>query len=140
MGNKMQSNLLIWSIGLYILALTQDAYYVEGHDPKAWALAFGLLLIGWIGVLGGYYAWIANPFLFLSWFYIYKAKYLCGLLLSVISLVLMLSFLSYKTILISENMTYLKIVWRGPGYWFWVVSAVFSCLSSVVGICCDKKI
>lgn len=139
MQKSFHSYLLGWSIGVYVFALTQDAYYVEGHDPKAWALAFGLLLVGWIGVLGGYYAWVANPFLFLSWFFLHKKKYLYGLLVSAISVLLMLSFLSYKTILTSENMTYLKIVWRGPGYWLWVVSGVLSLLSSFIGIYYNRK-
>lgn len=125
---------MLWSVGTYLVALTQDAYYVEGHDPKAWAFAFGLLLVGWLGILYGYYAWIANPFLFLSWFFICRKKYLFGILCAVISLSFMLSFLSYKTIVTSVKLECLSIIWRGPGYWLWVASAGLSLLSAVVGI------
>jgi hypothetical protein len=54
------------SIGLFVVAMTQTAYYDVTDDPAR--NSAGLLLIGWMGALAsGYIEWIANPLLFYSW-------------------------------------------------------------------------
>lgn len=53
---------LLWlSVGLFVLCLANDGYYIEGSNPRAWAAAWGLLLVGWIGMFSGTLAWLANP-------------------------------------------------------------------------------
>src|SRR3954463_1280614 len=48
------------SVALFLLCLTQDGYYVEGPDPRAWASPAVLLSMGWLGVFEGVFAWLAN--------------------------------------------------------------------------------
>jgi hypothetical protein len=67
MQTKFSKTALWISVVLYVLCLTQEGYYIDGPDPKAWSPAYGLLIFGWIGLFAGVFAWLANPLLFASW-------------------------------------------------------------------------
>jgi hypothetical protein len=123
--------LLRISVFVFFIALTQDAYYVDGPEPKAWSCSLGLFCFGWLGVLFGYYAWLANPLLLASWYLQSKGSYCWGALYSVVSVIVMLSFLLYKSIV---TPILLKITWHGPGYWFWVVSGILSLVNCLIAI------
>ena len=62
----MSKVLLYVSTGLFVLSLLFQCYYLEGDEPvwgifKGDPLGLTLLLIGWIGLFQGEFAWIANP-------------------------------------------------------------------------------
>lgn len=115
--------LLLVSICLFASALTQDGYLIDEPDPHAWAPARALLLIGWIGIAHGQFAWLGNPLLIMSWIQFNSGKFTLGLKFACAALIFMLSFLLYPTVVSSEAPDYSKITSYELGYWLWVMSA-----------------
>jgi hypothetical protein len=117
-------NVTYTSIGLFVFAMTQTAYYEATDDPAR--NSAGLLLIGWMGALAnGYIEWIANPLLFYSWASALHKRYWQAVGSAVLALTLILSFLRRT-----------EVVWTGDngsktaairaygfGYWLWIASA-----------------
>jgi hypothetical protein len=113
---------LVGSILLFLASLTQDAYYLAGDNPEAWAASWGLLLIGWMGVYFGVFAWLANPLLLLSWMLFLRRKFGAAFVGSAAALLFALSFLLHSTIVASEAPTYEPVTGYGLGYWLWLAS------------------
>jgi hypothetical protein len=114
------------SIFLYLLSLTQDAFYIDQPDYAAWASSGWLVLIGWIGALmggGAALTWFANPLLFFSWV-ILPANKMLAIVASSVAAVLAASFLLFEKVITSEAPTYSLITHRGAGYWLWLCSCV----------------
>jgi len=63
-----------------------------------------------------------------------KKNFELGLLLSICALLVMLSFLFYKSIITSEYPAYSRIIGYGVGYWLWVSSAGILVAASVCGL------
>jgi hypothetical protein len=120
------------SIVLFAVCLANDGYFIAGPNPRAWASAWGLLLVGWMGVLYGTVAWIANPVLFFAWLMFYLRRYQRATLFALTATVLMLSFLLTRTIVSSEAPTYSKVIGYGSGYWLWVGSALALLVGSIL--------
>jgi len=114
--------ILLVSIALFLLCLTQDGFYIEGAEPRAWASALYLLLLGWLGVLSGTIGWFANPLLFAAWVLYALRRYRTALGLGVAALFCALSFLNVDSVLTSEAPSFAKVTGIGPGYWLWVAS------------------
>jgi hypothetical protein len=121
---KISPRHIFWlSVALFALCLTQDGYYIAGNNPRAWSPAYGLLFLGWIGLSQRVFEWIANPLMFLAWFFFWKAKPGRALISSFLALLLMASFLLEKRILSDENGRTSAITGYGPGFWLWMASA-----------------
>ncbi|MDB5335220.1 MAG: hypothetical protein JWN70_839 [Planctomycetaceae bacterium] len=114
------------SIILFLVSLTQDGYYIDRpEDPRAWAPCIGLLLIGWLGVLEGVWAWLANPALAVAWLLMLtKPGRISQIILAVLATGLALSFLLYPEILANEAGGRTRITGYGAGYWLWISSMV----------------
>jgi len=111
-------------MALFVAALTQDGYYIDGPDPRAWAAGWLLAAFGWLGILAGVFTWIANPLLVASWICAFQKRKNISMFLSGASVLLMLSFLWRRTIITSEAPTYSRIISYQPGYWLWLGSAI----------------
>jgi hypothetical protein len=112
------------SIGLFVLAMTQTAYY-EVTDDSARNSA-GLLLIGWMGTIAsGYIEWIANPLLLYSWASALHKRYWQAVGSAVLALTLILSFLRRAEVVWTGDNGSRTVAIRGYGfgYWLWVASA-----------------
>jgi hypothetical protein len=117
------------SVTLFVASLTQFAFYVD--TPGAWNdRAYFLLLIGWFGVLGGEFSWLANPFLAASWFAASIGNRGMALASSICALVFAVSFMRRDTLLASEAPSYTRITGLGPGYWLWLASIGLALLSA----------
>ena len=111
------------SLLLFVISLTQECFCTLGNNCDSGG--YILLLIGWMGVFMLHLpamAWLANPVLLFSWIFMNK-KPKTSLTLSIISLLLTLSFLLFDEIInneagIPEKITVIKL-----GYWLWVSSA-----------------
>jgi len=118
----MNKIVYFFSIVLYLVALTQNSFEtIVGPNSK------GImdLLVGWMGVLMLHppaMVWLANPTLVAAWVFI-KKNQRTSFILSVISLVIMLSFLLFDEIIVNESGASSKITAYGLGYWLWVLSA-----------------
>jgi len=112
------------SVVLFLISLTQDGFYIDrAENPRAWASCIGLLLIGWIAVLGGVSAWLANPALAITWvLMLFQRLRLLALVIGAISLLFALSFLNVRQIMADESGNESKITGYGAGYWIWVTS------------------
>jgi len=130
---------LLLSMILYTCSLTQDCYYVDLFDPRAWSLGWGLLLFGWLGVPFGYIMWLANPLLFSSWYYYLFKKYDKSLIMSGIAFILMVSFLFCKEVVVGDSPMFARITGYGIGYLLWVLSSVFTITSNAFLVNCFKK-
>lgn len=124
--DKYKKRIFLLSLIVFLISLTQPAFYIDREDFDAWSSPFGLLLIGWLPIIAGEtsaIAWMANPILLLSWISIFNPKLEKAVLWTgLLSIIVGLSFLSVKEILSSEAPTYSKITAIMPGYWLWISS------------------
>jgi hypothetical protein len=120
----------IASIALFALCLFGDGYYISGSDPRAWASAYALLLMGWAGLFAGVFTWLANPALMLAWFFFFIKKSELSMAMSIVSIGIMVAFLFKKFIISSEAPTYSQIVGYGVGFWLWIASAAMQAIAS----------
>jgi hypothetical protein len=107
---------------LFLASLTQNAYHLAGDNPEAWSASWGLLLIGWMGIYFGVFAWLANPLLVLSWMLCVRGKHGAALIVSTAAVLFALSFLLHRTIVADEAPTYKAVTGYGLGYWLWLAS------------------
>ena len=127
----MNKIVYFFSIVIYIVALTQ-----KGFCTTAGQCAIGIvdLLVGWMGVFMLHppaMVWLANPTLVAAWVFI-KKNQRTSFILSVISLVIMLSFLLFDEIIVNESGASSKITAYGLGYWLWVLSAFIMVVGNTV--------
>lgn len=120
------------SILLFLASLTQDCFYIDRvENPRAWANGFGLLVVGWLGILTGIYSWLANPTLLIAWLTLFSPahrRYAMGS--AGVALLMTLTFLLHDEMMSDEAGNRSKITAYGPGYWLWIGSAVFALLGS----------
>jgi hypothetical protein len=124
--------ILFISIISFITSLFQMGFCV---NYKCENDGFTNLFMGWLTIVTDpilFFIWLANPILFFSWFFL-KNNYKTSLKLSIISMILMFSFLFCNNITSSTNkykvlspITSIKI-----GYWLWVFSSLTILIGSV---------
>lgn len=124
--------MLVGSLMAFAAALLQDAFYIAGPDPNAWSDSWALLLIGWLGIMSGTLAWLANPALAFAWILLVAKLPGFSLMSCVIALALMLSFLLETNVMTSTLPNYSEITGYGTGFWLWVCSAVLQGFGSAV--------
>ncbi len=89
---KYKIIILIISVIIFIVSLTQPAFYIDRTDYKAWSNPIGLIFFGWLGsIMGGGSAlvWLANPLILTSWIYTFKSDKIAigsGLLASILAI------------------------------------------------------
>jgi hypothetical protein len=114
--------ILAVSLVLFLLCLTQDGFFIDGDNPRAWSQAGYLLLLGWLGLLAGVVAWLANPLWIAAWIAFALHRHGVALALSIAALVCALSFLTVDAVMVSEAPTFAKVTSVGIGYWLWIAS------------------
>ena len=121
------------SVVIFLAAMTQPAFY-QNRAAEPVTHAVWLLLSGWMGVLIGYFEWIANPLILYSWISARRTRAGPALLAALLATAFILSFLFVK-----------KMNWPGmatdttpdvqgyaAGYWLWLASALVMVLASGV--------
>ena len=135
-GLKIAGLFVVISFTLFVASLTQDGFYIAGDNPRAWSSCFGLLLVGWMAVLDGVWAWLANPALALTWLLMcIRRTRVIALGFGFAALGLALSFLRHPQILSDEGGGHSRITGYGVGYWLWIASitmTVGGCLAAIV--------
>lgn len=121
---------------VFLASLTQDGFYIDRADADAWANCFGLLLVGWLGMFDGVFAWLANPMLVLAWAAIWFPRLrFASLIGALIALLFALSFLLHHDIMANEAGGRAAITGYGWGYWLWIGSMlVMACGGAVVAV------
>jgi hypothetical protein len=123
------------SMILFLASLTQDGFYLEGGDLTAWS-SMGLLLTGWLGLLVGVPAWLANPALATAWILalLGPSRRWYAFAFAVLAVGLCASFLIYRDILVDEAGHRHAITAYAPGYWLWLASAGVALAGAFVGV------
>ena len=129
-----------YSYSTYILALVGILYsislalppYCAGDDCASMGAGLMVVLIGWLGVLvgGAGLAWLANPFLILSWILFRVKKNWLALVSALIAVGFAASFWFQDEIMVNEAGHYKPITVYASGYWFWLSS----CFAMVLGV------
>jgi hypothetical protein len=126
----IRRTIFLISVALYILSLTQQCYCTERSCADSLpVLIFGIFGIGSRGVV--FFVWLANPALWISWFYLFRKEKLT-LYTSLFATIFSLSFLFFTEIKDGATEGIHKIINYQPGYWLWVSSAC----SILIGTLC----
>jgi len=117
------------SVIFFIISLTQKSFSTVGGPISRGIMD---LLVGWMGVImldPPAMVWLANPILILSWVVNKKHKK-ASFIFSVVSMIIMLSFLFFDEIIVNESGYPSKITSIKLGYWLWVSSAFIMVLGN----------
>ena len=149
---------MLLSVSIYLLSLSQDAY---GYGNGAKNNSFMILVTGWMGVFmefagilewfvnifkhqtnefifGACFTWIANPFLFVSWFTLFKKQKL-SFWTSAFATLLSLSFLLFNNILWDNEGNYRQITQIFLGYYLWLFSSLTMLTTNFAAYYLTKK-
>lgn len=129
------------SVLCYVIATVRPALYLERDQGDlrglgAWSLGGNLLLVGWLGILCGQYAWLANLPLFAGWAAIHRNKRILAAFLGGVSLVVSFHTLElFRTPLpgveSQDGSEILKAL--GSGYYLWILSMFLVVLGAMLG-------
>ncbi|WP_296406084.1 hypothetical protein [Psychrobacter sp.] len=121
---------LVLSIILMVILLPLDAYCANDGCTKSYvSLVFGIfgIFIGGNETL----TWYANPLLFLAWLFLLIRKPKLSLILSIVSTLVALSFLTFDEIVINEAGHQAPITKYALGYWLWIGSHTIMVIGNV---------
>jgi hypothetical protein len=109
---------------IFIIAMTQPAFYQTRRDDTVIGSAM-CLAIGGMGLLAGYFEWIANPLLLYSWIAGFRGRRYQAAVSATIAFVFTVFFLFRSTMSypLYEREPIVPIVGHGLGYWLWMLSA-----------------
>ena len=126
---KQMKIFFLISVILFVVSLTQKTFCIDGVCEARGILN---LFTGWLGVIytkGGSNAWLANPLLILSWFFLTRRPKL-ALTFSLLAFFFALRFYFQETIIKNEAGMIGKITNYKSGYWFWLSSIVVVVLAT----------
>ena len=126
------------TILLFVLSLILPAYRLAHDDPVKSDPAIILLLVGWMGLAYGTYAWLANPLLLLSCTFM-ATRWTRPIAIStgLLALGTALCFQRQTTIIRDEAGNYDTIVSYGPAYFVWITSMATLVLGAVLASLLD---
>tara|TARA_R110001606_G_scaffold368833_1_gene524749 strand:+ start:98 stop:514 length:417 start_codon:yes stop_codon:yes gene_type:complete len=130
---KNKKKLLLLSIGIYIISLTQKSYCISGGTCEYFSGLLNLIF-GWIGVFKFHlpaFPWTANLILLISWKTFYKNTKI-SFILSISAFIIMLSFLFVDEIIVNDGSTKSKVVFYGFGYWMWLLSSFIMLIGNLI--------
>ncbi len=114
--------ILALSLAAFVASLAFEAFAGERYSRRG----YECLLIGWGAMAVNCYAWFANPLLLVAWVLRLTKWRLIAIVFAVLSLLLMLTFLRFDSMLINEAGGTERILRIGLGYWLWIASAGFA--------------
>jgi hypothetical protein len=128
-NSKLAMPVLILSIALFALSLCGFCFCTQ-NGCRTSIEAF---LVGWLAMLadGAATAWLANPFLIVSWVLLARNKK-AAWILSLVALLLCGSFLRFHVIIEDEAGHYNPILKVRSGYWLWLSSAASTFAGSLI--------
>ena len=145
MRTHLKYILLIISISLFLISLTQYAFYIGTNCntknigtpvESSYALFCGWLSIGMED--GASISWIANPILFLSWITFALSKRI-SFIFSSLATLFAISFLFFKNVITNEAGIPMEVSHYGIGYFFWLSSCIVIMIGSVKLIWNQKR-
>ncbi|MBK8954114.1 MAG: hypothetical protein IPM34_00970 [Saprospiraceae bacterium] len=128
-SNKTIRIILLLSISLFLIALTQKGYCTRNNCSDS----IILFLLGWFGMFmgGAGITWIANPLILCSWYFTKnESKY--ALYTSMLACAICFSFLFFSTVTDNESGQQNQVISYELGYWLWCSSTVVLVVGNVV--------
>ena len=128
---RVENIFLTISMGTFLMSLTQTAFMIDKSDSDSGSMHSLLaLLTGWLALFSSPAgtAWVANPLLVLSWFFISR-NIRKALIASILATAASASFLLFGEIISDEAGHTSEIIGYGSGYWLWLIS----CCSFMIG-------
>ena len=119
--------ILMISIILFVASLFFTAVYISNYQKEMSAL--DCFLLGWAESDGGFFVWLANPLLFISWITLLIKQVKISTAISLLAACLSLSYLFFGKITVNEAGHQYPIHSYGLGYYLWVAS----CLTLLIG-------
>jgi hypothetical protein len=118
--------LLLLSVALYIACLAMDSFCLATCSD--WP-GIGVLIVGALGVplFGSNLLWLANPALFVAWFFIWQRQGVWASILGGVALALAAAFMLVDSIVASESGMPSRITGLALGYWVWLASIAAAC-------------
>jgi hypothetical protein len=136
-AQKSRRVFLALSVALFVACLFFECFYVDQNQRSGGGTGGELLLVGWIGFIDGFSAWLANPVLLIAWIMALLRPRLVSPVFAIGALVLALGFMRHEDILINEGGGRARIVGYGLGYWLWIASMGAALAGGVVGLSLD---
>ncbi|WP_300671155.1 hypothetical protein [Soonwooa sp.] len=129
--------LVILSVVLFVISLFCPAFFIDRVDRDAYSNSFYLLIIGWMGLLGGaiipFLIWLANP-LYIFSILLVTSREKAGVLFALIPVVLAVVFANLDTIITSESGASSRITELGSGYILWLLSFIVLFAASIFNL------
>ena len=88
-----------------------------------------MLMLGWLGLLYGIFAWLGNPLLFAAWWLFHQKKYKRSAWFSFAAVLAMLEFLLHGKMPSDQGLK--VVVSYGAAYWLWLSSSALMVVASV---------
>lgn len=132
--NKIKTYVLIISLTVFIVSLTQTALTYNDFDGQKIHSSLSLLFMGGLAILGGglleWFIWLANPLYVLALIFFFKSNK-TSKAVSITATILGLSFTTWKEILAAENGRTATIESLNLGYWLWVLSLTILSIGTI---------
>lgn len=122
--------LLLLGILLFLVAMPMETFCIPGSCAE-WR-GYALLFMGWLDLYAhprAGYVWLANPALFMAWWFMRNERKTVAVALSLAALALCASFLGVPEVLVDEMRPPQPVVGIALGYWLWLAS----CATTFVG-------
>lgn len=116
--------LILLSGALFLASLTQPAFYLDQANRDAWSDSLYLLLLGWMGFLGGSLEsllWWANPLYLCSLALFANGKRIAQWTASAAAL-MAACFATFDTIVTTEAGHRARVASLEGGYYLWLTS------------------
>jgi hypothetical protein len=134
---SMRERLIVLGISLffYIIALCTPALIFQGGGDDATWPGFMVMTLGWMGLLVGQFAWLANIPLLIGMILLLCRRWIGTLVCIIIATLLALhSFYLYRQKIPADEAStrYLILDHPGVGFYFWLFSIVALGISAII--------
>ncbi|MEJ8590366.1 hypothetical protein JSO54_03845 [Riemerella anatipestifer] len=127
----------------FIISLFFNAIIVKDYDEIKNFMGIDLFFFGLLSFLGGgileFLIWTANPIAFCSLLFSKKNPKI-GIILSIISFVIAISFTKWNEILVSESGQNGKIISLDVAFWIWITTIFLLIILNIYNLILKLKI
>ncbi|WP_179334997.1 hypothetical protein [Winogradskyella costae] len=114
------------SLILYLISLTQNAFYINNENENQGYL---ILIFGFYAIFGAGVSWLANILILFSWLFRHKKS---SIYFSLSALILGISFLFFDKVVMGTNNKYEIITGYDIGYYCWILSFLVMFIGNIL--------